>query len=66
MINKDCEQHCYEYQELVTENTVLQEALREAEELCAELRSKLISLENSRKQLEEILEKNHIEYDILD
>lgn len=36
MINKDCEQHCYEYHELVTENAVLQVALKEAEELCAE------------------------------
>ena len=66
MINKDCEQHCYEYQELVTENAVLQVALKEAEELCAELRSELDYLENVRKQQEEILEKNHIEYDILD
>ena len=45
---------------------MLQASLSEAEELYAELRSELISHENSRKQLEEILEKNPIDYNILD
>ncbi|MGM9772854.1 MAG: hypothetical protein ACI3YU_09435 [Segatella copri] len=66
MIDLRCDNPCQEYQELITENTVLKECIEEAEEFCNELRSELEYLECLKTHLEGILEMHHIDYEFVE